>query len=151
MSAFLCTPEHIGALATYSIAHRHWVKINAQDLAKLWARANLASVACRYQMTEDAVAEEFGGWDDAQQYVWECQQETHKATALLWAGQDLTFLWAYKMAACLDYQCCEVPNWRTDKNDAEFQIRATQDAAIQEHPEYDRAPWELQRSEQLAV
>lgn len=142
MSAFLCSPEHVGGLAEYSAAHREWAKATGHDLAQLWAKANLASVARRYEMTEDAVAQEFGGFEDAQQYVWACQQQATRNALWIRAPKAEIHTWAFKMASCLDYQSCEVPDW--NGSEAQRQIEAVQhEAAKRGLPGYEAAPWEL--------
>jgi hypothetical protein len=142
VSAFLCNPGHIGRVAAYAAAQDQWGKRTAQDYAELWARANLDSVAYRYEDcgTPDKTARRFGGYDQdigaAEAYVQDCKRAA--VAALL--GATLTHIQAYKMLQCLDYQACEVPNWWG--SEPECEIRAAQHRAVMAMPGYEEAPWE---------
>lgn len=145
MSAFLCSPEHIGALANYYIAqsqvHRNKT---ATDVAEILARANLASVSYRYEdlSDPDKAAEGFLGMT-ADAYVTECKRQA------LWHPKPISNVAAYKMAQCLDYQSCEVPNWLG--SEAERLIDGIKDTAVRSMPGYDEAPWELTYSQAALV
>lgn len=133
MSAFLCNAEHIGRLARFYAA-RNPGRESAEQVAKTLAIANLKSVGDRYEETADQVAQGFGGTSDAATYVAACVQQSRRL------DHGLTSVAAIKMADCLDYQSCEVDNWK--HTEAYDLIQAIQGAAHRALPGYDAAPWE---------
>lgn len=137
MSAFLCNPAHVGQLAAFVRRDRH-TRYTPEELAETFARANLASVGYRYKMTADKTATEFLGEPDAETYVRACVAEAV-------APCVLSPVMAIKMAHCLDYQCCEVEDWRGSV--AEWRLRELEAIAARSLDGYDVAPWEYTPAE----
>jgi len=130
MSAFLCPPEHIGALAQFAhqhnlAAYRHdssgevqraETQEQTEELAELLARENLASLAVRYPDSGHA-ADWINFVTDDADFFHQCKQESRRT---LRTRQPLyTFEGpqgacnVYGMASCYSYQSCEHPGWHT--------------------------------------
>lgn len=102
MSAFICSKFHIDCVVSYAVAKQVQFRLNgtlfavepmhANTLGKLLMLANVASVDYRYR--------ESNATDEADAYTWERVDNIGDAAA-------------HSLAACLDYQCCEVPDWDT--------------------------------------
>lgn len=134
MSAFLCNPEHIGKLAAFTVEGDQWGRQTADEIATIWAKANLASVAYRYgDLTPDKAAEMFCGLDSADTYIAACVAATR-------TPHNLHIVDAFKMAQCLDYQSCEVENWLG--SEPERLIDHAKAIAASRLPGYSNAPWE---------
>ena len=145
MSAFLCGPEHIGALVDwYCHRPRSSHNVGDEEAAILLANANLDSVAYRYDDlgTRDKVASGFGGFDDATDYVAACVQ----ASRLRMGRRMLPPVWILSMLACFEYQSCETPDWYDGpihKNEARMLYERIKAAAIRALDGYEDAPWEF--------
>lgn len=109
MSAFLCTPRHIGQLVSYYCAdrnHRNRIEDPA-TLATTLARANLQSVGYRYEMNEDQTAADMSSFRTAGGYIAACIAEAKRPVP-----PTITPIAVIKMVACLNYQSCEVEGWQ---------------------------------------
>ncbi len=105
MSAFLCTPEHIGQVVAWGHERGPAPVAGAQALA----RANMASLAARYHLNmvpdwESRVARKFGGYRDDDEFVQLC---------VVWSLQPCRLSTASiaNMCACLAYQSRHLPEW----------------------------------------
>lgn len=130
MSAFLCSPAHIGRLAAFLHAdHNHRDK-QAADIALTLAKANLASVAYRYDEREDQAA---GGYNTADNYLAHCMKQAVRPLPQL---PPVVIL---KLVSCLDYQSCELDSWPT--SEARRLLDTITAVAHRRLPGYDEAPW----------
>lgn len=146
MSAFLCTPEHIAVIANCAASRGIADTLTAQEIAEGFARSNLASVAHRYEESPDQTAASFMGCTSAEEYVRLCIAET-------FGGETAAPLSVFKLAACLEYQSCEHPEW--EKSDAAQWIAELQAAVCKQlnvTPDrarglqaYDALPWSYER------
>ena len=136
MSAFICDPEHIGKLAKFGQECDPYTFETAMEAAESMARANLKSVAYRYDdMTEDTAAKEFGfDCEDAEAYVRAC-------VAASWGASGLEPVEALKLAQSVDYQSCEPPTW--EGSHARQTVQRIEGAAIAKLPGYQEAKWSL--------
>lgn len=160
MSAYLCNPTHVGALAAYLFKlpnREHHIRriletggeegdapplLDAQ-LAAVLADANVRSVAYRYP---DVVAGERPGpvgIETDGDYLLAC---IDAAGRLLDAysprprARDFRPVEILKAADCYEYQCCEDPGWKDST--ARRLIDLLRACAIQDLPGYDAAPWD---------
>lgn len=127
MSAWLCSENHIGMLAAY-LARRGQggnELINAREIARVFATANLRSLMVRYG--DDATCEIFveNCKDRAEYYVFNLPERP----PVFWI----------KQANCLDYQCCEPDDWLEQR--AYRYGRQIVENAIRDLPGYDSEPW----------
>lgn len=135
MSAFLCSPAHIGNLVRYMTEQRQTIK-TAQEMAETLARANLRSVGYRYEMDEDTTAKEFRtDCETAEDFV-------RRVVAETWGPSELTAVMALKMAHCLNYQSCEPADW--EGSPAQRLVAEIEDMAISRLPGYDEATWDYE-------
>jgi len=159
MSAYLCEPHHIAALATYPLqasGETHYIvtgksaagfpqirRLDDYEVAELLARANLASLRARY--SEDSAGEHSVGSDGAawalggqsdEEYVKACQAAITPREVY---GPSLSPVEAIKAAQCYDYQACEVSEY--DETDAARATRKIIAVAIARLPGYEAAPW----------
>ena len=156
MSAYLCTPRHIGALAAYITSvrphrqdYRPYVarlvveEIPDEDgmgeysdelgpnVAVILARANLRSLGERYP--NDGDGERPGQAGSDLDYLLECRQAARYRDH----GRDAVQV--LKAVACLDYQSCEYEEWRGSV--ARRILDLIEGAAINALPGYDAAEW----------
>ena len=103
MSAFLFTPDEIGALAAFAERHDNLAPQSAVDRATAWARENLRSVSYRYSRDDDETAGDCG-YPTAAAYITACVAETLTAPTI-------TAEHARDRAGSLIYQSCEHPEW----------------------------------------
>ena len=105
MSAFLCTPEHIGQVVAWG--HRHGPDPVAG--AEALARANLGSLAARHRLDmvpdwESRAAQKFGGYKGEAEYIRLCVIESLRPCTLTAAS-------IANMCACLAHQSQGFPEW----------------------------------------
>ena len=156
MSAYLCSPHHIGALAAYITSYRphrqdyrpYVARLVAEEIpdrdgmgeysdelgprvAMILARANLRSVSERYP--HDAEGERPGSDHKDLDYVCLCSQ------AARYRYYDRNPVQVLKAVACLDYQSCEYEEWRGST--ARKILDLIEGAAINTLPGYDAAEW----------
>jgi hypothetical protein len=140
MSAYICSPSHIGILAAYAALNdcaiqtwRTGIRFEtAQAVAKGLAQENIRSVAHRYPNDKD-------GHRPGPPL---CDASIIEASAM-YAGhyisqpQQLTPVQVLKLCDCLSYQSCETDDWedtlaakqlRWIKNEAEGQLPGWEDA-----------------------
>ena len=122
MSAFICNDDHIGQLALFHVANRmNWSddKHSAQEIADMLLDANIRSVNYRYD-------------DEDQPTGVPCKlPHTLKVT-------DTVHI--INMCGCLDYQSCELPDWK--ETDAYELLQGIRETAIRNLNGMDNAPWE---------
>lgn len=105
MSAFLCNPEHIGALAVY--LNHHLSDFTPGDLAEELAKANIKSVACRYPSDKDGHRPGPSGIKDAELVSESMAWARHyHQTGLPMSSDGIS-----NMFRCFNYQSCEAPDW----------------------------------------
>ena len=171
MSAFLCTPEHIGALAAYAAENRMRLYFYDSDqghqnikadeetpagdgrhrVAVCLALANLDSLRERYPDTnQQECAPEWGPYDSDQEYVLACVAESRRFLryrSTLGGGSGLTLAASiFNMCRCYWYQSCEVP--RFDLTVAGQLVRQIQDHAAHKLAEGQSAAIRWEYSEQ---
>ena len=105
MSAFLCGPEHIGQVVAWGDAYGPRPVAGAQALA----RANLESLAARHHLHmvtdwESRVAKKFGGYEDGEEYLRLCVDESLRPCKLSAAS-------IANMCMCLAYQSRDFSGW----------------------------------------
>lgn len=148
MSAYICNPEHFGALAAYAVendcAVYEWqhtrqntlaAKIDtAQRIAKGLARENIRSVDHRYPDCKD------GGRPGP------CLKDADiEEAAAVYAAhflthpQRLTPVQVFVLIQGLDYQCCETDDWPLTP--AARQLDWIRNAAVRKLPGYSSAQW----------
>jgi hypothetical protein len=135
MSAFIVSPQHIGALAAFAVLRQatsgqvhDMDKISAvTHIASMLAIANVASVNKRYGLASDA----FQLASDATKF----------AKRYLTKPFALSTMDYYKMADCLDYQSCEVSGWH--ETDACKQLDRIKHKAVMLMQGYDEATWDF--------
>lgn len=136
MSAFICNPEHIGLLAAYIANETLDAKRFARDLVK----ANIESVAHRYPDDKDGDRPGPALFDN----------EISEASQL-WAEHYFQFkptvtpVEILSLAACLNYQCCEINTWTSSQG--YVWLNRARDKAIRDLPGYDKAAWEWTAAE----
>lgn len=130
MSAWLCTPAHIGRLVAFLRADRDHRDKDPEHLATLLAKANLKSVAYRYDEREDQAAADY---NTADSYIAACITDARQPLPLF------TPIVALKQAKCFEYQSCEPPDW--DHSEAARLIQLITWSAIYRLPGWEAAPW----------
>ncbi len=145
MSAFICGPEHIGALVDW-YCHRpqDGNKTDEARAARLLGRANVLSVMARYKdlETEDAAVDSFLSYATMDEYLNECIAESLAQMR----RPMLPPVWVLAMLACFEYQACETPEWYNKpihENEARTLYERIKGAAIRALDGYDAAPWEF--------
>jgi len=123
MSAFVCNRQHIAAIVRHYVLVQKYAKIDAVAAANELMAANVASVNYHYRHNPAAQA-------DAEPPFTE--REIQRAPVL-------TGVSVLKQLQCLDYQSCEVDDWR-DSNPRRL-MDEIEHATIQALPGYDEAPW----------
>ncbi len=107
MSAFLCSPEHIAAVATFGAKLSLF---NRGQAALEFALENIASIEYRYSDTKGkAIGEWFTADDGAPYYSTKEYLDACQVESPLDAGH--TAVQIHKLASCLEYQSCEHPGW----------------------------------------
>lgn len=151
MSAWLCTPEHIGQLA---IKFEEITRGNAygfaEEIAHRMAITNLASLKHRYPEGREG----FGSWRDflcdetEGQYIEKCIAETRRTK-----DPHLKFADYFKMLQCFCYQSCEDPDiWDQLRTDTKYFNKAEQAEFNSELVNYyfkdelNQAPWGYERN-----
>jgi len=169
MSAYLCDPRHIGALASWYVDRRDTSRgylrshiledetvedyMLAPELAVLLARANVASVAYRYP--DDKPGERPGpSVADDEEYVELCAEAARRTVdidAVAWRTPAIGgAVQVLKATQCYEYQACEHPGW--DRSKAHRAVEAIRSAAISALRGYSDAVWgwpEPQTREQM--
>ena len=156
MSAYLCDPHHIGHLAAWyagtgdSHGARHWIEQAGESeradeyniapaLARVLARANIASLAYRYP--DDTPGNRPGptgiGSDEA--YIEECSYVARAAGPWRDHAGHRTLVQVLKALSCYDYQACETPDWRGSP--AQTLTDWIQDSAVALLDGYEEAEW----------
>ena len=128
MSAFLCSPRHIAALA-HAVGQDPNLQYSARAAAELFATENADSVGCAYNQSRDEVARDFGGF---QAYRDACRT----------AGVvDVAPLHILKLAQSLIHQSGEHDGWKHSR--AKPLLAALIESQISKLPGYDSAPWSI--------
>ena len=144
MSAYICPPEHIAALAAFAAGRRgegilYQLRVNgnplegARNVAKVLMEENIRSVAARYPSDKSGDRPGPIGYTD-EKLVEEAQE---LAERYYFAPQVLQPLDIYRMASSLDYQSCETEDYRSTV--ACRQIEYIKDAAIRCLPGFENA------------
>ena len=150
MSAYICSPSHIGVLAAYAAVNDcaiyEWRMSNniltAQNVAKGLALENIRSVAHRYPNDEDG-QRPGPGLKDAD-IIEACQiYAGHFAKrmggVIVMAEDVLEPVQVLKLVRSLDYQSCETEDWEMTL--AAQQLRWISGEAISRLPGYEDADW----------
>ena len=103
MTAFVCGHEHIGHVVAWGRAHGPF------SVAGALARANLGSFAARHRVDmvpdwESKLARKFGGYEDGEEYVRLCIEESRRRCTLSAAS-------IANMCMCLAFQSRHLPEW----------------------------------------
>lgn len=144
MSAFVCSPSHIGLLAAYAVKTSSVIHVwreptwleTAQQVAKELARENIRSVAARYPNDKDGERPGPCLKDDDILDASACYAAHYLDN---WDTPEPVQI--LSMCQCFDYQACETEDWRATK--AHQQINWIKSAAIRCLPGYDAAPWDF--------
>lgn len=150
MSAYICDPEHFGALAAYAVLTDSVIHpwragdriLTAQNAAQRLARENIRSVAHRYPDDKDG----------SRPGPCLLDAEIEEAAAIYAAHFTtnplrLTPVQVFKLCQGYSYQACEADDWRT--TEAALQIEWIQSEAVRSLPGYDDADWSLPEIEAL--
>ena len=134
MSRFLCGPEHIGQVVAWGDAHGPRPVAGAQALA----RANLESLATRHRLDmvtdwESRVAKKFGGYEDGEEYLRLCVDESLRPCRLTAAS-------IANMCMCLAYQSRDFAEWE-DSTAKLFLDRITAAAIEAARPDPEAVEW----------
>lgn len=155
MSAFICNPDHIKAIAIFAAAGhdspvsdswlRHmmvragapgaqqWTGGKAEIIANILYRENVKSVAYRY--SEPEFSPGLPGPCDRPARI-------DVTAGNLMYQRVRNPIHILKMCQCLEYQSCEHPDYRISL--AYQLLQAIVSGAISKLPGYDDAPWEYQ-------
>lgn len=129
MSAFIVSNEHINALVNFGLKSTYWnpktqwrEEINrhtAQEVGQILLDENQRSVNYRYSENDTSPAFKFTVDYDG----------------------ELTPVQVIKACHCLDYQCCETPDW--EQTLAHTILETIKHKAEGLLPGYDEAAWEI--------
>jgi len=154
MSAYVCSPEHIAALAAFasrpSSSHviMPWKRERARDtvrnVARKLAEANIRSVAERYPNDKDGNRPGPCMTDEEI-----CKASERYAEKYLVYPPNLSALDIIAMSSCFEYQACDAENYPT--SDAALQVRWIIDAAIRSLNGYDKAVRDFYEPEEVAA
>lgn len=167
MSAFICTPDHIKAIAIFAAAEprdsetisdswlRHQLqeygligeapifigdsKAKAELIAAILYAENIRSVSCRYR--ELPTYKDGVSTDDLPGLI-ERPQIIHISDREMFHQPVRNPVHILKMCDCLEYQSCETSDYR--KSLAFALLEVIRKGAIRRLPGYDEAPWEYQ-------
>lgn len=112
MSAWICSPAHIGLLAAWYCDHKQpgmpMYEPDEVDVATFLAQENVRSIECRYpdQATQDE-PEMIGS--SRQDYYKRCAQKAKRIREMGDTKQHPLFV--MKQASCFDYQACECEDY----------------------------------------
>lgn len=163
MSAFICGPDHIKALAIFA-AHSspqrgmnvdpRYFKHDGGD-ERLYGRpeAEIATYYANILYFENirSVETRYPGdtFENLPGPIAKAEQLEVSTTELWSQFSDVRFTLKpvdiLAMCACLDYQCCETNDWESTL--AYKLVNRIKDAAIKQLPGYDDAPWEYTKPE----
>lgn len=108
MSAFVCSPAHIGLLAV-ALARNYTTLENADLLAARLMRENITSVAYRYP--SDKGNGDRPGWSLPDDALIEAAVLYARHYTEHWPD-EVSPIDLHNMARCYGYQSCEHPDWR---------------------------------------
>jgi len=129
MSAFLCSPKHIAALATF--AENNGLCESQLDAAKILCQENVASVAHRYPDTARDTSKHWLDLD-MDDYIWLSSRPERQASAHV-----------RKLAESYQYQSCEHPGWESsDARELTDRIIA-EASATSRCSDVHTAPWSI--------
>lgn len=126
MSAYICNPELFVRLATFACPHADCER--AETLANMLYDANIASVQYRYPRDKP---DELPGPID--------RPERISVTPCDYLEPQRSIVALLKDCACLEYQSCELPDWRS--TNACWAIHNIRHELISRLPGYADAPW----------
>ena len=134
LSAFVCGHEHIGQVVAWGRAHGPFSVAGAGALA----RANLGSFAARHRVDmvpdwESKLARKFGGYEDGEEYVRLCIEESRRRCTLSAAS-------IANMCMCLAFQSRHLPEWE-DSLAKLFLDRVTAAAIVAARPDPGAVEW----------
>lgn len=132
MSCYIVSPETLHTLAAFAVSHgcalvgAHTDDDCAQRVVDLLLQHNIAAMDARYR-------------NSASEADW--SHYTYRAPVGVLAPHCIAPVVVLKLAACVDYQCCEIEDY--EATDAAHQLRAIRKRAIAQLPGYEAAPWGL--------
>lgn len=127
MSCFMVSDLHIASVVTWAAARGRLPRgMDCQNLADVLRAQNVESVAHRYNAEEPAL---MLGADPT-------------APVKIYHARKLTAVEAIKAAQCVNYQCCETPNYGGSA--VERALLDIISAAIRELPGYEDAAWSIE-------
>ncbi len=134
MSAFVCGHEHIGQVVAWGNQHGPVPVAGAEALA----RANLGSFVVRHRVDmvpdwESKLARKFGGYEDGEEYIRLCVEESLRPCTLTTAS-------IANMCACLAHQSRHLPGWE-DSTAKLFLDRITAAAIVRARPDPMAVEW----------
>ena len=128
----MCGHEHIGHVVAWGRAHGPF------SVAGALARANLGSFAARHRVDmvpdwESKLARKFGGYEDGEEYVRLCIEESRRRCTLSAAS-------IANMCMCLAFQSRHLPEWE-DSLAKLFLDRVTAAAIVAARPDPGAVEW----------
>jgi hypothetical protein len=143
MSAYVVNPEHVGALAAYTLNQCHPnialslqgknKNESARNIARCLMQQNIRSVAVRYPCILDGNRPGVEGLNDAELL----NGAVSCAATYLILPPKLSALDIINMANCYDYQACETDDYESTV--AHKQLQKIIDSAIHNLAGYDNA------------
>lgn len=164
MSAFLVSPEHIGAMIGFGAEPEPWRNDGPLTLyrpsddttihlasdegrelaARVLAHENLRSLRYRYPDTTGAA--DWGPWESDMDYLLRCNAEARRFLGSrekfrhMGVKQKAANIW--QMCNCYEYQSCEAPEWKDSDARAFVDRIAHRAARVGMGDLLESAPWE---------
>ena len=131
MSAFICSPEHIGAIAHFLVKDSYYERRfgGLKKVVEALVDTNIESVEYRYSDIKGISVEEFIGMTRN-----ELVREAIRPTKRRYSPIEVA-----KLAFSYQYQSCEHPGWKDSK--AYEIVECVIGQAVREMPGYEAAPW----------
>lgn len=129
MSAFICSKNHISALANYACVQKVWLDGRSatsddfESIYKVLASENVRSVCARYDGDKPSDYDDFVSPVSLSRYL---------------VADPVQII---KLCDCLDYQSCETDDWKETL--AYRTLQRIRNAAIDSLPGYDDAKWAI--------
>ena len=134
MSAYIISPEQIQAIVTWAKKNDSLpCRANPEEIAKVLAEANIASVEYRYPDLIGSSVQAFLSLSSNEEYIEECQRE--------FPGLLPTAIGVIKLINSLDYQSCEREDW--EESLAYQYLNRMRTLATYNLPGYNDQPWSI--------
>jgi hypothetical protein len=137
MSAYICSPKHVGVLAA-TIRALCYGDFDEKKVAEVLMLQNIRSVTHRYPDASEADRPGPGDGIADNALVGLAKEAAH---ALYLKPPHFEIVELLKLSACLDYQSCETDDWK--KTDAYKFLQQLDATLIRRLPGYDDAAWSI--------